>query len=174
MKTLIISFLCFIGICTANAQLTFNCAGKKYTIPEFKEHTSEKNIWEEEFETLGILQPVELSKFDIELRCYYDVVAPSFGSAIIIKGDTNKIFAEAYYYCFQRNTADSIPPEGFKVIKHGGRNIYYSVKTVSVPDTLLEALIKHHLFSRQNTMELADSLKKQGIKIERSNALLSL
>jgi len=170
MKTLIITLLCFFSV-SVNAQITFKCAGVNYTIPEFKEDAVQKYIWEQQFEDLGILQPIQLSKYDIELRCYYVVTAPAIGSAIIIKGDAHKIFAEAYYYCYQRGTADSIPPKGFKSIKHGKRNIYYSVKEVSVPDTLLKALINHQLFNRKDMMQLEDSLKKQGIKIERSRAM---
>jgi hypothetical protein len=171
MKTLIITLLCFISSYTVSAQVTFKCASVKYTIPEFREDTVKKNFFEKKFEDLGILQPIQLSKYDIELRCYYDVLSISSGSAIIIKGDENRIFAEAYYYRVQDKASDSIPPEGFKTIKHGKRNVYYSVKNVSVPDTLLRSLIKDKLFYRQDILVLRDSLKKQGVKIEPSREM---
>ncbi|WP_179414170.1 hypothetical protein HDF19_16495 [Mucilaginibacter sp. E4BP6] len=171
MKTLIITLLCFVSAYTVNAQITFKCADVKYTIPEFKEDAVEKYIWETQFEDLGILQPIQLSKYDIELRCYYDVVSIGRGSAIIIKGDERKIWAEAYFYRIQKDQSDSIPPEGFKSIKYWKRNLYYSVKNISVPDTLLRSLIKHKLFNRQDIIALRDSLKNQGIKIEPSREL---
>ncbi|MHB8209300.1 hypothetical protein, partial [Mucilaginibacter sp.] len=93
MKTFIIILLCFVNAYTANAQVTFKCAGIKYTIPEFKEDAVQQYIWEQQFEDLGILQPIQLSKYDIELRCYYDVVSIGRGSAIIIKGNEHKVWA---------------------------------------------------------------------------------
>ncbi len=171
MKTSIITLLCFFSAYTVNAQITFKCAGVNYTIPKFREDAVQKYIWEQQFEDLGMLQPIELSKYDIELRCYYDVVSIGRGSAIIIKGDAREIWAEAYFYRPQFNKNDSIPPKGFQTIKYGNRNVYYSIKKVSVPDTLLRALIKDKLFNKQDIMALRDSLKKQGIKIEPSRAM---
>ena len=170
MKNKLLFVLFFFSFYTTNAQVTFTCAAKNYTIPEFKDDSLEKNIWEQQFEKLGILRSIRSSNWDVELRCYYDLPSLS-GSAIVVKGNENKIFAEIYRYRVQNGDRDSVPPKGYNTIRKGGKNIYYSVKIVSVPDTLLKSLIEEKLFSCPDITFVLDSLNKNGTKLQPSNTL---
>jgi hypothetical protein len=152
-------------------QMTFKCAGKSYIIPYFKSYTIQKYYTENRFEELKILEPIEKSVFPIELRAYYMVVNASIGSAVIIKGDSNKIVAEAYYYRIQWDSTNSIQPKGFKTTWLHNRKVYYTVKSVSPSDTLLTALIRYKLFTQPEIDLVIRSLKQKNINVAETNAM---
>jgi hypothetical protein len=153
------------------AQVAFNCDGKSYSIPYFRQDSTGRSTAELTFEKLNILSSIKNSASDIELRGYYNVVSLSSGSVIVIKGNSKRLTADACYYRLQLNKADTIPPKDYKTTRWLNRNLYYSVKSITAPYTLLQALIDNKLFSLPEVDFITDSLKKNGVKVERTRAM---
>lgn len=130
-------------------QIVLKCAGKTYTIPAFK--AGYTKIGDERFEQFKILPPIHQSQFDIELRGYYRTSNPLIGSVVVVKGNTEKLLVEAYFYKYQWG-------------------IVSSVKTFQPADSLLNSLIKANLFTLNDIHVITDSLLKSNIVVKRNNA----
>jgi hypothetical protein len=165
----IIFFIVFYKT-SAYAQVKFECAGKAFVIPVFRTDTIKKSFSMDQFEKLKILAPIGDSKFKIELRGYYEVVNPLSASVVVIKGNRDTLFAEIYYYRFQRKITDTVAPAGFKTILSGKKRVYFSVKNLSLSKSVISQLIKSKLFELPDAILLRDSLSNAGIKIARSMA----
>lgn len=166
----VILLLTALSSATVFSQVKFVCAGKNFVIPAFRIDSIKNSFVINQFEKLKILDPIRNSKFEIELRGYYQVSTPSAGSVIIIKGNHNKLFAETYYYRFQKNNLDTLAPKGFKTTFWGKRKVYFSVKNIPLSRSILSQLIKKRLFELPDAKKLRDSLSINGIKIARTQA----
>lgn len=173
MKTnnykIILCFIFFFSSYLASAQLLVKCAGKNYTIPVFKQNTV--NAGGNDFENYGILSPILQSKYDVELRAFYKTSNPSIGSAVIIKGNKEKLIAETYFYKIQGALSKPTLTGDFKIINKDNLLVSYYVKSIQPTANLLDSLIKNKLFDLPNIKDLTDSLLKNNIKLLKSGAL---
>ena len=166
---IILCFIFFLNSYLTSAQLRVKCAGKNYYIPVFKQNII--NTGGGDFENYGILSPIIESKYDIELRAFYKTSNPFIGSAVIIKGNKEKLIAEAYFYKIQGALSKPTAANDFKIINRGNLLIFYSVKSVQPTATLLNSLIKNKLFDLPNIKDLTDSLSKNNINLIKSRAM---
>lgn len=150
MKKLILFCAIILQYNLTLGQIVLKCAGKTYTIPAFK--AGYTKIGDERFEQFKVLPPIHKSKFDIELRGYYHTSNPFIGSVVVVKGNREKLFVEAYFYKYIRV-------------------ITSSVKTFKPADTLLTSLIKANLFTLSDINVLSDSLSKNNIEVKKNNSL---
>lgn len=173
MKTnnysIILCFIFFFNSYLTSAQVLVKCAGKNYNIPAFKQNIVDNSGGD--FEDFGILSPILQSKYDIELRGFYKTANPFIGSAVVIKGNEEKLIVETYFFKIQGALAKLVPANNFKVITKGNLLVFYNVKSVRPPDTLLNSLIKNKLFTLPNIKGMTDSLLKNNIKLLKSGAM---
>lgn len=166
---IILCFVFLVQTCLTSAQLLVKCAGKNYNIPAFKQSTV--NASGGDFENFGILSPILQSQYDLELRGFYKTSNPFIGSAVVIKGNEEKLIVETYFYKIPGALAKMVPANNFKVIAKGNLLIFYNVKSIQPADTLLNSLIKNKLFTLPNIKNLTNSLLKNNIKLLKSGAM---
>lgn len=167
--SIVLCFIFFFNSYLTSAQLKVKCAGKNYNIPVFKQNTVNASV--NDFENYGIFLPILQSKYDLELRAFYKTSNPFIGSAVVIKGNKEKLIAETYFYKIQGALSKLTPASDFKVINRGNLLVFYSVKSTRPADTLLNSLIKNKLFTLPNIKDMTDSLLKNNIKLLKSGAL---
>ncbi len=167
--SIILYCIIFFNSYLTSAQVIVKCAGKKYIIPAFKQNTV--NASGGDFENFGILSPILQSQYDIELRGFYKTSNPFIGSAVVIKGNKEKLIAEAYFFKIQGGLTKTTLASDFKVINKGNLLVFYNVKSVRPADTLLNSLIKNKLFTLPDVKNLTDSLLKNNIKLLKSGEM---
>ncbi len=113
-----------------------------------------KNSEKDYFEQLGLLQPIQNSLYDVEIRLYHS--SPFFsGNVIVVKGNSKKLIAESY--SFSKTKQKKL----YRMKKNNGLPFYYIHRKLSVPDTLFTSLIKNKIFN-YDPVAVRDSLKKVG------------
>jgi hypothetical protein len=175
---MLISICCVLCIQRAFSQVNIRIAKKDYIIPAFikvpgleqyeKEmfwlgihskvlnYSQAKSHYKDIFEQLELLEPIQNSLYDIEVRLYNS--SPFFsGNVIVLKGNSKKLIAEYYEY----GQSKAVPTKSYKMKKLGNMTFYYLKQSLSVSDTLLTSLIKNKLFN-YDPIALRDSLKKAG------------
>lgn len=167
--SIVLYCIIFLNSYLTSAQVLVKCAGKNYNIPAFKQNTV--NASGGDFEDFGILSPILQSEYDIELRGFYKTSNPFIGSAVVIKGNEEKLIVETYFFKIQGALAKMVPANNFKVITKGNLLVFYNVKSVQPTDTLLNSLIKNKLFTLSNVKILTDSLLKNNIKLLKDSVL---
>jgi hypothetical protein len=178
LNYILISIFCVLVIRPAFSQINIRIAKKDYTIPAFikvpgleeyeKEmfwvgiHSKELNYSQAKsrnkdiFEQLELLEPIQNSLYDIEVRLVNS--SPFFSSnVIVLKGNSKKLIAEYYEYGQHK----AIPGKAYKMKKLSNMTFYYLKQSLSIPDTLLASLIKNKLFN-YDPIAVRDSLKKAG------------
>jgi|GEM_PF-2785174 hypothetical protein len=155
--------------CQCYAQINIKCAGKNYYIPEFKDWPV-KPKYTPMFEMLNVLTPITESKYDIEIRANYYTLSLNSGMTITIKGNAQELIVQTMRYNYAGNIADSLKPKGTKIAKQGNLKYFYSVKSITAPDTLLTSLIKNHLFNFDEKA-IKDNLAKAKTEIYDRNVL---
>lgn len=168
--TIILSCFLYFQNFIASAQIIIRCAGESYSIPSFNDDSVKKQ--DRNFEKFQILPPINQSKYDIELRGYYITSNPLISSVVVIKGNEEKIIAEAYFYksSFGINFR-TITSSKINTVRSGDQLVHAIVKSVQPTDTLLRYLISNRLFSLMDIKYILKSLTKRGIKITKNDVL---
>lgn len=170
-KYLVISYcILFFQNYIASAQITVRCAGESYSIPSFSNDSVK--IQDRNLEKFQILLPINQSKNDIELRGYYITSNPLISSVVVIRGNEEKLTAEAYFYksSFGMNFKTVTSSRG-NTIRSGNQLVHAITKSVQPTDTLLRYLISNKLFSLKDIKYISDSLTKRGVKLTKNSAL---
>jgi hypothetical protein len=145
---------------SASSQIKIEVAGKKYVVPAFKDDTVGRPGY---LRDISIPEPIEQSKYDIEIRFYTSAMMISFVNTWVIKGTRDSLFAETYE--ISRFHARIVAKE--VIMKSGVKHyLYYQKQTPGqLLDTALTNLITHKLSVIQDQHQVYQHLKEHDIKV---------
>ena len=169
MKKQLLVVILILASISAFAQLSVTYQGTKFTIPHFKDDSTQS--FNSKFVTDSILPSIRKSKYDIEIRFnFYGAFRwlPNEGHCIVIRANKDSIFALDY---FLRDSRFPVKDTGRVVPKYTTKSqkIVLRVRklTPATPLTvLLQQLIDNHITDVPDNDQLIKQLENDHVALK--------